>query len=95
MNSLQISDLKTLEDYVKKCMTGLGKQMFQILSYTVRNHITKICKKNSRSIKQMLSAANCWNQASDRYETCNAQVIDNILGIQNANDQMKISLLCW
>ncbi|CAG2110109.1 unnamed protein product, partial [Medioppia subpectinata] len=90
----QLSDLKVLENYTKRCKKGLPKQFFAIMMYTTKANVNRMCKKGSRKGREFMSGAKCFNKATFELEKCHIVMIDHLLGVINADDKLKIPYTC-
>jgi len=88
--------LLEVEDYKNQCLDQLSKQTISIILFSMKNLINQYCKRNSRKVDDLLSAASCANSATNEFNKCNANYIDALLASQNTPDaNMKIPQMCW
>nr|XP_027203418.1 uncharacterized protein LOC113797262 [Dermatophagoides pteronyssinus] len=90
----QFSDIRLIESYAKRCQHGLPKQYFNILVYTVKGSMSRICKKNSKKARQFLSASGCIRRASNHFDKCHRNLIERLHRIKFSEDKKKIPYTC-
>jgi hypothetical protein len=86
--------IKEVERYKTKCMKNLVKQMTGILIFSLKNAINQLCKKDSKRLTNLIASTPCINKANSEINKCYSNLIDKILGAQNANDTRKIPHAC-
>jgi hypothetical protein len=86
--------LKEFEDYKTKCMKKLPKQLAGFFIFSLKNSVKRFCKKDSQQLTNMIESSPCINRANTQISKCYSNLIDKILGAQNANDTRKIPHLC-
>ncbi|KAF7496611.1 hypothetical protein SSS_08428 [Sarcoptes scabiei] len=90
----QISDIRLIDSYAKRCKRGLPKQYFSIMLFTVRANMQRICKKNSKKARQFLAASGCMRRASDYFDKCHRNLIERLHQIKSVEDKKKIPFTC-
>ncbi|OTF81916.1 hypothetical protein BLA29_006110 [Euroglyphus maynei] len=90
----QFSDIRLIESYAKRCQHGLPKQYFNILVYTIKGSMSRICKKNSKKARQFLSASGCIRRASHHFDQCHRNLIERLHRIKFSDDKKKIPYTC-
>jgi hypothetical protein len=86
--------LKEFEGYKTKCMKKLSKQLAGFFIFSLKNTIKRLCNKDSKQLTDMIESSPCINRANTQISKCYSNLIDKILGAQNANDTRKIPHLC-
>ncbi len=84
-----------MENYTKLCLKNMPKQVSSVLFYQVKNQAHQLCKKNSKRRQGLIKVAPCANRASAEFNKCNSKFIDDLLGINNADNKKKIPFICW
>ncbi len=86
--------LKEFELYKTKCMKNLPKQLAGFLIFSLKNTNKRLCQKDSKQLTDMIESGQCINKANTQLSKCYTDLIDKILGAQNADDTRKIPHLC-
>jgi hypothetical protein len=86
--------LKEFELYKTKCMKNLPKQLAVFLIFSLKNTNKRLCQKDSKQLTDIIESGQCINKANTQLSKCYANLIDKILGAQNADDTRKIPHLC-
>jgi len=87
--------LESLEDLNKRCMKGLFKEVVAIVVYNEKKKRKSICgKRPTQELRDLLDAGKCVNNRRKQLEKCANKGIDRFLGIKNAEQNLKIPLVC-
>jgi hypothetical protein len=86
--------IKEIERYKTKCMKNLTKQMAGILIFSLKNVINQLCKKDSKRLTNLIASTPCINAANSQINKCYSNLIDKILGAQNASETRRIPHVC-
>jgi len=87
--------LESLEDLNRRCMKGLFKEVVSVVVYNEKKRRRSICgKKQTEELRDLLDAGKCVNNRRKQLENCANKAIDRFLGIKNAEQNMKIPLVC-
>ncbi len=86
--------LKEFELYKTNCMKNLPKQLAGFFIFSLKNSNKRLCKKDSKQLTDLIESTPCINRANTQISKCYTNLIDKILGAQNADDTRKIPHLC-
>ncbi|CAG2103781.1 unnamed protein product [Medioppia subpectinata] len=83
-----------IESYKNKCLKDLGKQVTGVIVYSVKNSVSQLCKRDSKRLNELISAAPCMNRGSNEINKCYTRYIDGVMGAKHAVDKKKIPHNC-
>jgi hypothetical protein len=86
--------LKEFELYKTKCMKNLAKQLAGFHIFSLKKSVKRFCKKDSKQLTDLIESSPCINRANTQISKCYTNLIDKVLGAQNADDTRKIPHLC-
>ena len=88
--------MNQVDEYKSKCFSGLSKQVFGVLFYSIKiQGIKKICRGPVSVKNSIMQASTCLNKNDPVITKCYTTMIDGIMGAKNSNEKYKIPHMCW
>lgn len=87
--------MNVLNDYLNRCGSEIQKNVGKIIVYSSKKEVKDVCRKGSKTQRNMLLMGPCINNAGRPLSRCINKVLDALVGIQNADDKIKFPLVCW
>lgn len=86
--------VENIEGLNKKCLEGLSKRVLTVSIFTVKSVIRQLCRKSNKLLPEYFEAAKCINSAHNPVGKCFTRSIDQLLGMQFADEKQKIPMAC-
>jgi len=84
-----------MRDFSKRCMTGLGKTIAQVLSYSFAK-IAKTSCTNRRKRREFVKYAKCGNFNKTGTLQCTMEYNNAItVSVQEPDHKLKFPSVCW
>ncbi|XP_054160161.1 uncharacterized protein LOC128958339 [Oppia nitens] len=85
---------KCLRNHSVKCLSPSAHQTVTILINSVVSQNQRICSKNWRTKKLIISGAKCLNKLNAKQTNCLQQFIDRVQGIHQLSQNAKMPVIC-